>query len=208
MDISTHKLIKRRKENSMTDKEKLEKVKAEIERLKEIAEYNLSHSKMDRSAWMQQAACCTKLLSFIDSMQEECNIIGIKSKHATGKLKECIDNITEESLAKARKQLQEPVSKDLEKAAQEYAYQRYDEDCRVYGYVELAFKAGANWQKEQDKQWLAEEHKNIFAKGRDSMKQQMMKEAVKINISNASIVSLPVNCNLKVGDKVLIIKDE
>lgn len=55
----------------MTDKEKLEKVKAEIERLKEIAEYNLSHSKMDRGAWMQQAAVCTKLLSFIDSMQKE-----------------------------------------------------------------------------------------------------------------------------------------
>ena len=34
------------------------------------------------------------------------------------------------------------------------------------------------WQKERDKQWLAEEHKHIFAKGRDSMKQQIMDNAV------------------------------
>ena len=39
-------------------------------------------------------------------------------------------------------------------------------------------------------------------------KQQMMAKAVKVNISNASIVSLPVNCDLKVGDKVLIIKED
>lgn len=51
--------------------DKLAKVIAEIKRLKEIAEYNLSHSKMDRGAWMQQASVCTNLLSFIDSMQKE-----------------------------------------------------------------------------------------------------------------------------------------
>ena len=54
----------------MTD-DRLAKVITEIKRLKEIAEYNLSHSKMDRGAWMQQASVCTKLLSFIDSMQKE-----------------------------------------------------------------------------------------------------------------------------------------
>ena len=45
--------------------------------------------------------------AYIDSMQKECNITGIKSKHATGKLKECIDNISEEGLEQARKQLEE-----------------------------------------------------------------------------------------------------
>ena len=45
--------------------------------------------------------------TYIDSMQKECNITGIKSKHATGKLKECIDNISEEGLEQARKQLEE-----------------------------------------------------------------------------------------------------
>lgn len=38
---------------------------------------------------------------------EECNITGIKSRHATGKLKECIDNQTKDGLDKARKQLEE-----------------------------------------------------------------------------------------------------
>jgi hypothetical protein len=42
----------------------------------------------------------------------------------------------------------------------------------------------------------------------DWQKEQMLAKAVKVNISNASIVSLPVNCNLKVGDKVLIIKED
>jgi len=42
----------------------------------------------------------------------------------------------------------------------------------------------------------------------DWKKEQMLAKAVKVNISNASIVSLPVNCNLKVGDKVLIIKED
>ena len=45
--------------------------------------------------------------AYIDSMQEECNITGIKSKHATGKLKECIDNQTKEGPEQARKQLEE-----------------------------------------------------------------------------------------------------
>ncbi len=51
--------------------DKVQKIREEVQRLKEIAEYNLSHGKMDRSAWMQQASVCTNLLSFIDSMQKE-----------------------------------------------------------------------------------------------------------------------------------------
>jgi hypothetical protein len=77
-----------------------------------------------------------------------------------------------------------PVSEDLEKAASIYMEQEMEKgawyidditDDFYYRPVDLcsAFKAGANWQKQQDKQWLAEEHKNIFAKGRESMKEQM-----------------------------------
>lgn len=46
-------------------------------------------------------------ISKSDMLQEECNITDIKSRHATGKLKECIDNQTKEGLDKARKQLEE-----------------------------------------------------------------------------------------------------
>lgn len=52
----------------MTDKEK---IRAEIERLRNIADYQLENCKVDRSAWRQQAEVCKRLLSFIDSMQEE-----------------------------------------------------------------------------------------------------------------------------------------
>ena len=52
----------------MTDKEK---IKAEIERLKSIADYQLDNCKVDKSAWSQQAEVCKKLLSFINSMPEE-----------------------------------------------------------------------------------------------------------------------------------------
>ena len=51
----------------MTDKEK---IKAEIERLKSIADYQLDNCKVDKSAWSQQAEVCKKLLSFINSMPE------------------------------------------------------------------------------------------------------------------------------------------
>ena len=95
----------------MTDKEKLEKIvaylmrrmyahnqKADIGSTGEIFDEKIENAKYEE---------CRDTLNFIDSMQEECNITSIKSKEATGKLKECIDNITDESLAKARKQLQE-----------------------------------------------------------------------------------------------------
>lgn len=131
---------------------------------------------------------------------------GIKSKHAEGKLKEYIESITEESRAKARKQLEEesasntsfieipfgtdselieesfyipdgcyaiiesnkvvirkgkePVSEDLEEAADCYkdtvTPEEVDDSEHAYHYetyteyqIADAFKAGANWQKEQ-----------------------------------------------------------
>lgn len=81
-------------------------------------------------------------------------ITGIKTKHAEGKLKECIESCTEERLSKARKQLdEEPVSEKLDDVASNYVlnirkgYPRVmDETDR---YICNAFKAGAKWQKEQ-----------------------------------------------------------
>jgi hypothetical protein len=72
------------------------------------------------------------------------------------------------------------VSEDLEEAAENHAVERYKatRDMVLAEKCKWSFKAGAKWQKEQDKQWLAEEHKHIFAKGRESMKQQMMKDTV------------------------------
>lgn len=55
----------------MTDKKKLTEIIAEIERLKDIAVFQLDNCKVDRSAWSQQVEVCKKLLSFIGSMPDE-----------------------------------------------------------------------------------------------------------------------------------------
>lgn len=292
-----------------------------------------------KAVYGNEAFVLNDLLSFIDSMQEECNITGIKSKEATGKLKECIDNTTEESLAKARKQLQEEpkacmyskdsytdedrkvlcdgceeecrfnkkedsASEELEKVVEEIVDPTV---LNAYGVKEIAnrlrrtmmdsvseidFEAEVkklwmeintghsysivdsynifyglcmdivDWQKEQQniieptgegqvKESLISEHEDktckengnsltqepvsedleeavnayigyapevdespstygkrqAFKAGANWQKEQMIAKAVKVKISNAGIVSLSVNCDLKVGDKVLIIKE-
>jgi len=96
----------------MTDKEKLEKlVSILIKRLymhKTKADIGSTEKELfDEKIENAQYEECKDILNIIDSMQEEPNITGISSKQATGKLKECIDNITEESLAKFRKQMEE-----------------------------------------------------------------------------------------------------
>jgi hypothetical protein len=45
----------------------------------------------------------------------------------------------------------ETLSKHLDKAATKYAFGLYDEDSRVYYYVENAFKAGALWHEALNK---------------------------------------------------------
>ena len=100
---------------------------------------------------------------------EECNITGIKSKHATGMLKECIDNQTEEGLEQARKQLEEepvseqnlsnverigkdwkeePVSEDFKKFEEQYLEKEKDEIISVYD-RHAGLVDGAQWQKKQ-----------------------------------------------------------
>ena len=123
-----------------------------------------------------------------------------------------------------------PVSEELEEASLLY-YPKMSRISEPHGIIPAdnqshylgdanednrkAFKAGAQWQKEQDKQWLAENHKHIFAKGRDSMEQQMIKNAVSglvtesaggdgwVNVQTGFVKSEDVN--VKFGDKIKII---
>ena len=78
-------------------------------------------------------------------------------------------------------------SDELESAAEKYAYEQWpsvgvpNADC-YHG-----FKAGAGWQKEKDKIWLAENHKQIFnngyeegfESGRDDAYDEIMEKSVK-----------------------------
>ena len=125
----------------------------------------------------------------------------------------CKEEAYNEVLAILDSMQEEPVSEDLEEAAKRYLYSNIlyddvyvgnptDKDC-----IEM-FKAGAKWQKQKDEKNIGELQWNAHEEGWDECKQEMMAKAVKVKISNASIISLPVNCNLKVGDKVLIIKED
>jgi hypothetical protein len=135
----------------MTDKEKLDKLVAEIERRKKMNILNENKYEED-----------IDLLSFYNSMQEdpthkckgcnnvkgcitcvdgseyahieECNITGIRSKEATGKLKELVDNVSEEGLEEARKQLQELVNGGLDEEINRYIEQHSSE---LPGYFDL-----------------------------------------------------------------------
>lgn len=244
----------------MTDKEK---ILAEIQKRVEFqkicikTDYRLNGRAEEEIIFEYQ-----KLINIINSLPNEsisekkCNITGIKSKHATGKLKECIDNQTEEGLEQARKQLEEnpqeciyardnytdedrkvlcngceeecefnkkeysvnngldlgcgviwkdeePVSDELEEAAQEYTEK--GSKCQE----ELdAFKAGAKWQKLKEAKLIINAKEDGYRLGLATMKQLIMAEAVKVKISNLSIISLPRDCGLKVGDKLLVIKED
>lgn len=56
----------------------------------------------------------------------------------------------------------EPVSDDLEKASDDYAHSTLVGSSSV---KKNSFKAGARWQQEKDKKWLADNHKQIFNNG-------------------------------------------
>lgn len=70
---------------------------------------------------------------------------------------------------------EEPVSEDLEEAAN-----KYEEDAVFYAARNISdhFKAGAKWQKEQDQSTieLAEDHAMLA--GMEKMREQMMKNAI------------------------------
>ena len=71
---------------------------------------------------------------------------------------------------------EEPVSEDLEQAINTYlaTYFGGEKEKQEWPFITKMVIHFAEWQKEQDKQWLAEEYKHIFAQGRDSMKQQIL----------------------------------
>ena len=78
---------------------------------------------------------------------------------------------SEQLLAQMRGE--DPVSEDLEKEIEIYMKTHLEWDLDALGKpierwgIKIA-RHFAAWQKEQDKQWLAENHKHIFAKGRES----------------------------------------
>ena len=194
----------------MTDKEKLDKLVAEIERRKKMNILNENKYEED-----------IDLLSFYNSMQEEptrkckgcnnvkgcitcvdgseyahieeCDITGIKSKEATGKLKELVDNVSEEGLEEARKQLQELVNGGLDEEINRYIEQHNSEFSGYFFNLRRIAWHFANWQA-----------------------QKMMKKAISAKVTEIYYPTdscLEIEATLpegrfKDGDKVLIIKED
>lgn len=155
----------------MTDKEKLEKVRAEIER-----HYNYHKDHADDWAGTEhfwKADEDRKLLSFIDSMQEEpkecmyskdnytdedrkvlcdgCEEESCKYSKLNTMLNGALSKETKESWNKQLKEeTKDTVNEDLEEAVNAYIgyAPEVDESSSTYG-KRQAFKAGANWQKQQ-----------------------------------------------------------
>lgn len=153
-----------------------DKLKSKIEGLKS----NLIHGACSSQIAME--TCCkeeayNEVLTVINSMQEEPVSKDYRERYKriaqSEEFKKTHEGMSVGEIMHVEGE--ETVSEELEQAAVE-AFKKIVDDGRN-SFLEI-FKAGAKWQKEQDKQWLAENHKHIFAKGRESMKQQMMKGAV------------------------------
>lgn len=110
-----------------------------------------------------------------------------------------------------------PVPNDLEEAADKYAEKLTSEP-----YLQIVHKtdfiAGANWQKEQDDKLVDTIYQQGIEKGKDDMKEQMMKEAKEVRVQTSPLngpLGISAYCcnfpsehpfyHCKEGDKVRII---
>ena len=159
----------------MTDKEKLEKVRAEIERRKKEVEDNIfefGNFESERIGLFDNKEIYNDLLSFIDSMQEEpvSNPIDFEKElyKAFGQVKDFtlgmriakwFYDMGKNSQEPVSEDLdlgcgviwkgEEPVSEELEEAANEYA-KDYLFTPKPQRAPNIHFINGANWQKQQD----------------------------------------------------------
>lgn len=120
----------------MTDKEKLDAIRAEVEEY--ISAARKAHTNITEGNFAH-------LLSFIDSLQEE-----PVSEEWIEELRTKLDSMSKEDFKKVFDKYavdfnEEPVSEELEEAAIEYCGGNKGSDARVRG----GFLAGAKWQKEQ-----------------------------------------------------------
>lgn len=156
----------------MTDK--VQKIRKEVERLQDLTMDKNKNFYSEASAVEYYALC--NIEHFIDSMQEE----PVSNNSA---LLPCIYNRTLEERVKYCKycsaacegRVKEPVSDELEAYSKELADIANWECGIAVDYAMYLIKAGAQWQKEQDKETieLAEDHAMLA--GMERMKEQMMK---------------------------------
>lgn len=112
--------------------------------------------------------------------------------------------------------IEEETPNDLEEAANEYAYRGMPDEMKPYvkpigDEVIKNFISGAKWQKEQDDKLVDIIYRQGIEKGKDDMKEQMVKEAVEGYVVKDITGSLAVTAKginldgFKFGQKVRII---
>ena len=108
-----------------------------------------------------------------------------------------------------KEKLEEPVSKDLEEAAKEYVIKEGYLAGLHYNSMVRSFKAGANWQKQQEYTCYEE----AFEDGAKWKYEQMMKDAGDVMVKNLDLLSY-WDCLTKLGCvdkdivKVICVKEE
>lgn len=161
----------------MTDKEKLEKVKAEIERRKKEVEDNifeLGNFESERIGLFDNKEIYNDLLSFIDSMQKEPKECMYSKDNYTdedrkvlcgGCEEECkyVSNIPPVFDEGYWERLGEkPVSEDLEQVIHKYEQRLEKENPATEAYdFASAIRFGANWQKQQMEAYRIEHCKSL-----------------------------------------------
>ena len=168
-----------------------------------------------------------------DGCKEGCKYNKKEEPQWLQELQSKIDSMSKEELQEVFKKYEkacnlkeEPVSEELEEAASSFAREDSKEICNpanfYYTVADKAriFKAGANWQKQQDQKTieLAEDHAMLA--GMEKMKEQMMKDAVGGYVIEdteegngdflLSAEYIPASMGLKDRQKVkvIILKDE
>lgn len=144
----------------MTDKEKLEKVRAEIER-----RYRECNGATPATEYQE-------LLDFIDSMQKEAK------NEAKIKVEQIMAEVDAKfpKFAKECKDAQKPANDDLESFVRDYRekYWYPDDIDKFIGFA----KQVANWQKQKDESYTKSMYKVGINTGKELMKQQLMAKAV------------------------------
>jgi len=167
----------------MTDKEKLDKLVAEIERL-----YHQSLVDENRQAeWgLSSAACtsygkskvCKELLSFTDSMQKEPKECMYSKDNFTDEDRKVLCGGCEEDCRFNKKGYS--ASEDLEQAIDTYlaTYFGSEKEKQDWPFLKKMAIHFANWQKKKDDYAIEIAHMAGEEEGKNIMKQQMMANAV------------------------------
>lgn len=119
------------------------KVRAEIERLKREARRELEECSNDSIIWVQQLSVCDRLLTYLDSLQDEPDIDSTRLRSKMRLSEDLFFELFEDSESRA-----------LEFFAEKYAMENfvapdyYEDDYPDYiGVCEKAVKVGAYWMK-------------------------------------------------------------